>query len=29
MVEIGKQGLPWHMREMTMGEQPELFAVRT
>src|SRR5262245_14143658 len=29
MDEIGKQGLPWHLKEMTMGEQKELFAVKT
>jgi saccharopine dehydrogenase (NAD+, L-lysine-forming) len=29
MDEIGKQGLPWHCREMTAGEQKELFAVKT
>lgn len=29
MDEIGKQGLPWHMREMKAGEQKELWAVRT
>jgi saccharopine dehydrogenase (NAD+, L-lysine forming) len=29
MDEIGKQGLPWHMKEMTMAEQNDLFAVKT
>jgi len=29
MDEIGKQGLPWHLKEMTMDEQKELFAVKT
>lgn len=29
MDEIGKQGLPWHIREMSVGEQSELFAVKT
>ena len=29
MDAIGKQGLPWHMKEMTAGEQKELFAVKT
>jgi saccharopine dehydrogenase (NAD+, L-lysine-forming) len=29
MDEIGKQGLPWHMRELAPDEQSELFAVRT
>ena len=29
MDEIGKQGLPWHMKEMSAGEQKELFAVKT
>jgi len=29
MDEIGKQGLPWHMKEMAAGEQTELFAVET
>lgn len=29
MAEIGKQRLPWHLREMTGGEQPELFAIKT
>jgi saccharopine dehydrogenase (NAD+, L-lysine-forming) len=29
MDEIGKQGLPWHMRELQDGEQSELFAVKT
>ena len=29
MDEIGKQGLPWHMRELKPGEQAELFAVKT
>lgn len=29
MDEIGKQGLPWHMREMAAEEQGELFAVKT
>jgi hypothetical protein len=26
---IGSQGLPWHLKEMTMDEQAELFAVKT
>ena len=29
MDEIGKQGLPWHMKEMSPAEQKELFAVKT
>jgi len=29
MDEIGKQGLPWHMKEMSTAEQKELFAVKT
>ena len=29
MDEIGKQGLPWHMRELSPSEQSELFAVKT
>jgi saccharopine dehydrogenase (NAD+, L-lysine-forming) len=29
MDEIGKQGLPWHMRELKADEQTELFAVKT
>ena len=29
MDEIGKQGLPWHMRELGAGEQSDLFAVKT
>ncbi len=29
MDEIGKQGLPWHMKEMSAGDQAELFAVKT
>ena len=29
MDEIGKHGLPWHMREMTTDEQSDLFAVKT
>ncbi len=29
MDEIGKQGLPWHLKEMSAGEQKELFAVKT
>jgi saccharopine dehydrogenase (NAD+, L-lysine-forming) len=29
MDEIGKQGLPWHMKEMAPGEQADLFAVKT
>jgi hypothetical protein len=29
MDEIGKQGLPWILKEMTMSEQAELFAVKT
>jgi saccharopine dehydrogenase (NAD+, L-lysine forming) len=27
--ELGKQGLPWHMKELAVGEQAELFAVKT
>ena len=26
---IGGQGLPWVLKEMAMGEQKELFAVKT
>jgi saccharopine dehydrogenase (NAD+, L-lysine-forming) len=29
MDEIGKQGLPWHLKEMTAADQKELFAVKT
>ena len=29
MDEIGRQGLPWHLREMAPGDQAELFAVKT
>ncbi len=29
MDEIGKQGLPWHVRDMAVGDQAELFAVKT
>jgi saccharopine dehydrogenase (NAD+, L-lysine forming) len=29
MDEIGKQGLPWHVRDMTASDQKELFAVKT
>lgn len=29
MSEIGKQGLPWHVRDLAKGEQGELFAVQT
>ncbi len=29
MDEIGKQGLPWHMRDLAPGEQADLFAVKT
>ncbi len=29
MDEIGRQGLPWHMKEMGPAEQKELFAVKT
>ncbi len=29
MDEIGKQGLPWHVRDMTLSDQQELFAVKT
>ena len=29
MDEIGKQGLPWHLRELEPGEQSDLFAVKT
>ncbi|HVY42848.1 MAG TPA: saccharopine dehydrogenase family protein [Hyphomicrobiaceae bacterium] len=27
--ELGKQGLPWHVKEISTGEQAELFAVKT
>ena len=27
--ELGKQGLPWHVKDMSPAEQPELFAVTT
>ena len=27
--ELAKQGLPWHVKEMAMSEQKELFAVKT
>ncbi len=27
--ELGKQGLPWHVRDITPADQAELFAVRT
>ncbi len=27
--ELGKQGLPWHVKDMAMTEQAELFAVET
>ena len=27
--ELARQGLPWHVRELGEGEQPELLAVRT
>jgi len=29
MDEIGKQGLPWHLKDVTEADQRELFAVRT
>ncbi len=29
MDEIGKQGLPWHVRDLAPGAQAELFAVKT
>jgi saccharopine dehydrogenase (NAD+, L-lysine-forming) len=29
MDEIGKQGLPWHVRDLNADEQAELFAVKT
>ena len=29
MDEIGKQGLPWHVRDMAASDQAELFAVKT
>jgi carboxyaminopropylagmatine dehydrogenase len=29
MDEIGKQGLPWHMKEIKAADQKELFAVKT
>ena len=29
MDEIGKQGLPWHLKEMKPEDQKELFAVKT
>jgi saccharopine dehydrogenase (NAD+, L-lysine-forming) len=29
MDEIGKQGLPWHMKEITEQSQADLFAVKT
>ena len=29
MDEIGKQGLPWHLKELKKSDQKELFAVRT
>jgi saccharopine dehydrogenase (NAD+, L-lysine-forming) len=29
MDEIGKHGLPWHMRELSPSEQSDLFAVKT
>jgi len=29
MDEIGRQGLPWHMKEMKKSDQKELFAVKT
>jgi saccharopine dehydrogenase (NAD+, L-lysine-forming) len=29
MDEIGKQGLPWHLRELKADEQSDLFAVKT
>jgi saccharopine dehydrogenase (NAD+, L-lysine-forming) len=29
MDEIGKQGLPWHTRDLKMSEQKELFAVKS
>jgi saccharopine dehydrogenase (NAD+, L-lysine forming) len=27
--ELAKQGLPWHIKELKMDEQAELFAVKT
>lgn len=27
--ELGRQGLPWHVKEITTGDQQELFAVKT
>ena len=29
MDEIGRQGLPWRMKEIAKSDQKELFAVRT
>ncbi|MEI9899919.1 MAG: hypothetical protein WDN31_06930 [Hyphomicrobium sp.] len=29
MDEIGKQGLPWHVKDITLADQAELFAVKT
>jgi saccharopine dehydrogenase (NAD+, L-lysine-forming) len=29
MDEIGKQGLPWHIKEIAKADQKELFAVKT
>ncbi len=29
MDEIGKQGLPWHIKEIKVSDQKELFAVKT
>jgi saccharopine dehydrogenase (NAD+, L-lysine-forming) len=29
MDEIGKQGLPWHVKDITPADQAELFAVKT
>ena len=27
--ELGKQGLPWHVKDITPADQAELFAVKT
>jgi saccharopine dehydrogenase (NAD+, L-lysine-forming) len=29
MDEIGRQGLPWHVKELRAGQQKELFVVKT
>ncbi len=29
MDEIGKQGLPWEMKDVTVADQKDLFAVKT